>query len=514
MSQFIKISKSFFTEDTILPKTVSEIEIGDKHTYEGAFGYLYECITINRNIFKESLLVKILKEKNDSSIKSYDLILNLQRKIRSVFEDHNNTGYSVISNVPGLKAFPVFSFEGLLNEKIVRGYACINLADKGFISLDYIFNEDNSESESFKNLPFIKKFQFCFHLAKGFEILEKIYYVHADINPKNLFVNIKTGECAIIDYDGGCITNSSTEIAQTIGKFVDGEWMAPEIYEKERLNQCVSIDTAADKWSVATAFHFLMFNCDPFFFVKEQSKICKEAYLKANKFHPINVEDPNVSENTLYGKDAFEHTIATNIPDFIYKELVINFEQGFFHPEKRTNYSTWVELFKRTQKGPEIITFKSDKRIVVKGSQVRLFWQVNDAQEINLNNGIGEVTGKDHVDIRVEQQLTYYLTAKNHFYETQQMVEVSVMNVPVIEHLKIPRPDVHALTSMADFVISPAQLNVSIRLEKDKLSEIHDTFIPLAVAIRNTKPSWDIDSYQWSVSALFDKIKNALNQKS
>jgi len=511
MSQLIKIKNVLFTWPFKLPTGIIVVEIGDQCIASGGFGFIYECISLNGKEPSPSLLIKVLKVNKDvGAAMGYLTIVKLQQRIKASFHKVPKDSHKFFTEFPALKAFPEFSFTGELNGKEVCGYSTANLMLMGFSSLDDILNGTRREGENFKNLSFHKRFQLCFHLANGFNLLSDLNYVHADINPKNIFINTISGESAIIDYDGGGLLEQPQDDTLTHGKLEDGEWLAPEIYEKLESNQYLKVDKYCDQWSISVAFHYLLFGYDPFFFIREQSKKCKEDYLNASKFYPIDVSNPNVSENALFVIEFYYNTIQTEIPIAIHEAMIINYTEGFFNPNQRTSYLVWMELFKQTQNPPVIDYFRSNKNFALKGTQIKLSWKVSEAIELTIDNEIGDVTGKSEITVRPDQPMTYWFKARGHFGEVKHFAEVSIFPVPLLEYLKVPTPDFESSIILPEIVVEFPRINLSIQLDKGNLTETPTIFIPLSDELSTVRPMYGKGSIFPTISYVFDKIKQAI----
>ncbi|MDR1156487.1 MAG: protein kinase [Bacteroidales bacterium] len=97
------------------------------------------------------------------------------------------------------------------------GYSA-NLLDNGkWLLFDRIFDEPDQNRKKqyrndFYNLPLEKRLDMAHNLAEGFAYLERMKFVYADLNPKNLFVNQKDGELCLIDYEGGAVMDNRGNI--------------------------------------------------------------------------------------------------------------------------------------------------------------------------------------------------------------------------------------------------------------------------------------------------------------
>ncbi len=508
MKKRISIEDYLVTDYSLLPKGVMSIDIQEPPINSGKFGFIYECIAINGLRPQEQVLVKLLKTDNKETMPiGYSTIVKLQQRVIGL-----SNGIDLLKKYPVFKGFPGISFKGHLDGKPVWGFCATNLLSLGFISMDRVLDDDDSMHSEFSNLSIQFKFRFCFHLAYGFQLLSQVNYVHADINPKNVFVNLSAGELAIIDYDGGGILDNPDDDTLTLGKLEDGEWLAPEIYEA--INECreTKMNKYCDQWSTSIAFHYLLFGFEPFFFVKERSKKCKEEYLKRNRLYPINTSDDTISENAYYLIPVYEKLVKEYIPLNIHQELIKNFESGFNNPRDRTQYSKWVKLFAQTQSLPVIEFFRPNKEYIFADSQVKLSWKVSNANKVLIDNQIGDVTGKNEIIARLHHATIFNLKAESYFGDTQESVTIEVFPKPVIENLKIPKPNFEINTSFPVMFITSPDFNLLPQLEPDQFFKA-PIFNKPYDRLATIKPLYQKIPVVWSISQVFNKVKQVLTSR-
>ncbi len=83
---------------------------------------------------------------------------------------------------------------------------------------------------------------------------------------------------------------------------------------------------------------------------------------------------------------------------------------------------------------PAVMSFTADRTLVpAGGGAVRLSWVQSGASQLTINNGVGNVWGRDFVDVQVEAQTTFALTATNVRGSSQSTVQINVQDaIPVI----------------------------------------------------------------------------------
>jgi serine/threonine protein kinase len=420
MSRFIQVAESYHTMQTALINTI-EIADADAPSGRGGFGVLFKCESIDGKKPADSLLIKLL-DMNDlgSRVAGYNAIRKLQERMAILLASQTEWPYDNINNLPSLKAFPKFSFKGVLNGEEVMGYAALDLSKLGFMSFQDILDGVDDQTTIFDALPFLIKFQIAYWLVQGFELFNKISYVHADINPQNIFINMHSGELAMIDYDGGAIIEKADDETLAFGKLADGEWIAPEL-EISKTNTLLT-----DRWSVAVALHYLFFGRGPFFFLTETSITTLRNYLLKNRFYPVNLDDNDIG---IYEHQylVYNDIIKKNIPGFMHYEMVRTYQEGFFNPVKRTSYTTWLKLLAQTQQQPNILRFEPSKRYILRNTSTRIYWKVSDAVAMKICE-VGTIGSEEgQIDVTPHNSTDYTLSAIGRFGKTTKTISVTVL---------------------------------------------------------------------------------------
>jgi hypothetical protein len=82
---------------------------------------------------------------------------------------------------------------------------------------------------------------------------------------------------------------------------------------------------------------------------------------------------------------------------------------------------------------PVIEFFTANKEFVVQGMPVSLSWNVGGAARVEIDNGIGTVTGRNSIDVTIGQSGVFNLTAYNHFGDKSfASTSVTVFPIPLI----------------------------------------------------------------------------------
>ncbi len=474
---------------------------------EGAFGIVYQCISVNSSEPVGKILIKILKpEEVKAKEQGFKTIQALQHALSEHKAELLPSIYKQWTDMPAFRALPLFSFKGKMEGKSVWGYASFDLCEPGFVQLDKVLNNGSKENALFYKMGTEKTIAACFHILEAFSVLERIGYTHADINPHNLFIHFQRGEIALIDFDGGSIPDKmGKRVPLAIGKLPDANWMAPENYDllKAQKDTDVIPDPESDKWSIGVLIHYLLFMMDPFYFLADQGMRGRERYLTQHPLYPINPDYNGLTSSYAYRQELYEQQLAL-IPAQIHKALLEHFSKGFVDKASRLNYKVLSRLFAQTQPKPRIIFFRAKSRAVLKNFPTMLHWSVEGASCVFIDQGIGEVTGLTEIKVTASATSQFVLTAMNHFGKAELEYLLPVFPVPIIETLVVPVPKF--------------QLRVNLdlpQIPKSLVSQLEDTkpsfhFEPLPTFTDRIYP----DKIYWSISTIFEKIKSLITSKA
>lgn len=147
------------------------------------------------------------------------------------------------------------------------------------------------------------------------------------------------------------------------------------------------------------------------------------------------------TEYLLFTETDFEDIASSNIYkdlSLLSKDVVILL--GIL--KEYISIETYLDLtpFTSYLKPPEIIEFKSDKDVLIQGSNINISWEVTNAQEVSINNNIGIVENKGDLETKPKEGFEYILTAKGFLEIVSKKLEIQVFPTPVIKSLQITTP--------------------------------------------------------------------------
>lgn len=414
--------------------SVQSIGIEDAPFDSGAYGEVYLSREINGSVLTMPQVVKVFVDDGDDTAKRcVKTIEELQEQIIKRNSELKANGETPIEDVVALKALPQFSFEGQLNGKTVSGYSADFLEDGKWLLFDRLLNEPNKQRrKDFRNLPIETRLNMAYNLVEGFSYLSEMKFIHADLNPLNFFINSKEGELCLIDYDGGAVMNSGTNMTETFGK--PGEFLAPEIQSQLiQRKKMITVNLHTDTWAVAIAVHFLLFLHHPFFYLKIGGELEKK-YFQKYQWPEIYKTDSNyqLGNDTIY--DRYIDELKNQIPDDIVRVMSETFNHGYAEPGRRASYKQWMSAIRKQMQPPTIVRFFADKQEIISGNALKLSWETERANKILLNgDDVTKIGWKDIYPIKNE---TYTLKIENRLGSAEKTVVIKVLPAPKINNLR------------------------------------------------------------------------------
>jgi serine/threonine protein kinase len=446
---------------------IETFELDDKPFDSGAFGAVYFCHSANGKPLPVPQVVKILIDDGTGSARQgIRTIQNLQDKIIQ----HNMTlkanNQKPIEQIQCMYALPQLSYEGTFNGKTVYGYAQNRLNTQEFILFKDFFDEPDPYKkkklrEKYNQTSLENRLQLAYDLAEGFQTLREMAYIHADLNPKNLFIRLNPPALTLIDYDSGVVVNNPNDQADTFGQL--GGWIAPEIHAQLLQNQSgrVKVDLNTDTWSVAIAIHYLLFLFHPLDFLKVRGEKSMKDYFAKKRWYDFDTNDPNFRTEL---KPVYEkyRQLLQNLSPAVLKAFDVVINEGYFNPSKRVTYRQWLRVLldkpaPTALKTVEIQSFFAQKREITYGEEIEISWRVKDAISVSLNGQNLPDLQKGSIKVKPLFDTTFLLSATGQDGKTvNNMLTVKVL--PATNVVKnIPQPDTKKNQNTTTQVLQPVQ---------------------------------------------------------
>jgi serine/threonine protein kinase len=321
----------------------ANLQVSDDPIAEGAFGKIYPLMLFGRQQLSIELLVKILP---DSSALGFYTTQTLQRRCMIANGRRQSENRPPIEEVPGLIAIPRFSCRGTADGEPLIAIGMLRLDSYGYLSFDDILDRDDLLLEYQRTLPMSKRLELAFHLVEAFRLLRDQEFIHADINPKNIFINFETASLAIIDFDSGVVTDRAGQTPTTQGKQADGEWQGFEILRQsnqQKGDSPIKVNLLTDMWSVVVGIHNLLFLHGPLVFMSEISENSLREYFRSFRWPNCNQSFPYFRRdlNSLY--QSYLKRLEDPVVAPLFKHFQHSINEGLLEPSRRIPYAQWKQ---------------------------------------------------------------------------------------------------------------------------------------------------------------------------
>jgi hypothetical protein len=439
-------------------QNVTSLELKGPAFGGGSFGDVYELVAVNGAPPPSPQVVKVLRENGSGSAsRGFETIEKLQRKILDDNRGRRAAGKPALQGLPALRALPQFSFRGVMGGDPVFGYSADRLDTAGYVPLaDVLDPTDDPEPRRryVDHLTIGDRLLLAHELAEGAQALRDLSYIHADINPPNLFVNI--GEChvAIIDFDSGAVTDDPKETPSTFGKKSDGEWVAPEILDQIAAHRSgplvVRVDRHTDEWAFTVGIHYLLFLCGPFFVLRQSHSRWIRDYVTRFRWPAFDGADPLFTAGIESSHATYLDMLA-DLPAPVLKRMSHALNEGALNPARRVLPFHWLTDLAGAQEPLEILLFQAEPEVIVEGRPVRLTWRVAGSRWVHIDNGIGEVDEAGTCEVMPTGSGSYTLTAgARGGDELSESASVRVLPLPVLRTLSVPTPELSLRVVLRD----------------------------------------------------------------
>ena len=151
------------------------------------------------------------------------------------------------------------------------------------------------------------------------ELLERVAFVHGDLNPPNVLFNPVAGDLQVIDFDSGAVVTTGRERPRTCGK--PDEFMPPECKVPGPAGGAdpALYTRASERWSYGSLAGMLLFAGHPAFFLDEISGASITAYAKAperwpdiDEHGPLSPPTPRTGASTCACARSSRHCPPTS----------------------------------------------------------------------------------------------------------------------------------------------------------------------------------------------------------
>lgn len=133
---------------------------------------------------------------------------------------------------------------------------------------------------------------------------------------------------------------------------------------------------------------------------------------------------------------------SEEIPNQGRKEIVSDGELKLLFVAENSFGQSERELIIPIDTSPPIInSFRADSNFAITGSPNTLRWDISKSKRIEIDNSIGDVSGKDFITVTTGSIGVYRLKAYSFFnYCSQAEITITIFPTPLVEGIFIPEP--------------------------------------------------------------------------
>jgi serine/threonine protein kinase len=269
--------------------------------------------------------------------------------------------------------------------------------------------------------------------AERCSLLQQIAFVHGDLNPENLLMNLATLDVQLIDFDAGLIVRSGGERPLTPGK--PDDCMPPEVKRRGVGVDPVDLSkytSAAERWSLGSLVGYLVFGVHPVFFLRTISARAIADYAREPGGWPeIDTGGPLFTD-IPQNKRAYElmkHELAA-LPAGA-RQLFRSFFKAGLNGELRPTAKEWATALAGLREPPVIEHVTVDQDFVVEGSVVLLSWSTRNASKVEIT-ALGDQPSEGSMAIAVTATTVFTIRAFNAY-------GVAELSSPVVRVVTLPR---------------------------------------------------------------------------
>ena len=166
---------------------------------------------------------------------------------------------------------------------------------------------------------------------------------------------------------------------------------------------------------------------------------------------------------------------------------------------------------------PEIVKFKYEINIEKGIDNIDLFWETENAIEVNISPRIGKVNLKGNTDIGIIEKTDFTITAKGFFNEVSKTIETQPFPIPIIKGIFIPTPilNIEMVIPETNLLI-PHIFNNNLNISFNNSISFNDaipSFTELDSQIDKIKQIENNEINSLSPTNLFNKLFNKIINK-
>lgn len=254
----------------------------------------------------------------------------------------------------------------------------LDLSEAGYMQLDAVL-DDPAAAAAHRQAPLAARVQLARSLASCYQPLDRVGFVHADINAENVFIDLIRMRAAFIDYDSGALLRSGGKPPLTAGKA--DEFLAPELIGPDGRPDALRVSPLSERWAFGFAISYLLWGAHPLFFLRNTGPDTLREYAANHTWPDLPASDPLF----LSSNAAFYRSWLLTVADLpsgaidCFRRLV---GPGIDDPAVRPSAIDWLDAL--LEKAPTIDLISVDSPCVEPGEPVVLTWSASGVSTVDI----------------------------------------------------------------------------------------------------------------------------------
>lgn len=332
--------------------------------------------------------------------------------------------------------------------------------------------------------------QVLIQLAESFykmcKILHEHQISHGDLQQGNIIID-KNNNIRLIDYDSICVPS------------IEGE------------NELVTGLKGFQHPSRLKYAHIASLKADYF------SELIIYLSIIAIAYNPSLWETYNIKESDvlLFENDDFEDIKKSSIYKDLSNHNIQEINNLLDILTEYLNEPSYLDLkpIETYLDPPIIIKFSVDKAFVITGQKATLFWDIENACEVTIDNGIGRVTNKGEMTIFPNQNTIYKIIAKGYKEEIYGETSISIFPTPIIKSILLPIPEFESRINL-DYSIFIDKPKLDISIKTPHFNFTIPSRLIQKIELRTISPFYENKLSKFSLSKILKSINKYVRNRS
>jgi serine/threonine protein kinase len=295
----------------------------------------------------------------------------------------------------------------------------VDVRGLGYDSLENVLE---AGAETILTLPLDARMRLASSFVSAQSLFEDIGFVHADMNPPNLFLNPHARDAVLVDFDGGAFV-SEGQVPAAWGKVDD--FLAPELMEVSA-NTGALIGVESERWSVGIAISYLLLGAHPLFFLRSLGRDVVSSYRQQYVWPAVDPTSDLVLTDNLPAYGPWLNEVK-QLPVEV-RETFYRLVDGYGSPATRPGPFEWAVALQDGKPWFESVSVTGAP--VLAGDSVTISWWAPRAASVMIGH-LGKFDARGSVEMTLFRTQAISLVASNLFGETSTTTqEVTVLSAP------------------------------------------------------------------------------------